>query len=77
MSRYPYTYAADYLRTATMDMNDLGAGCNVSRSQASCIISATAKALGMEKPELAKLLADQYVKDNPDCSFDKEERTHG
>jgi hypothetical protein len=73
MSRYPYTYAADYLRIAAMEPNDFGDVCNVSRYQASSIISATAKDLGMERHELAKILADQYAKDNPEYSLENGE----
>jgi len=57
-SRYPYTYASDYLRQfGGMDKS----GVRLSRSDASQIREAVAKALGMDDEELAKKLADYYV----------------
>ena len=64
MDRYPYTYAADYMRTATVDQDDLAAGCSISRAQASRIRQAIALAIGMDDDELARKLADQYLRDN-------------
>ena len=54
-SRYPYTYACDYLRQ--FGGVDAG-GVRLSRSDASQIRQAIAKAIGMDDEELAKKLAD-------------------
>jgi tRNA(Ile2) C34 agmatinyltransferase TiaS len=54
-TRYPYTYACDFVRT-------LGGynkhGIKISRSDASEIISGIAKVIGMEDRKLYELLAD-------------------
>jgi hypothetical protein len=54
-SRYPYTYACDLLRMA------LGPG-ELSRSQASRIRSVIADALVIDDEEIAKRLADHFLK---------------
>lgn len=54
-SRYPYTYACDYIRQ--FGGYDKG-GVRLSRSDASQIRTAIAKAIGMDDEELAKKLAD-------------------
>jgi hypothetical protein len=59
-SRYPYTYAADYLR---MFGGYNSGGVALSRSDASQIRRALAEALGMDDAELAKKLADHYLAD--------------
>lgn len=57
--KYPYTYAADYIRQI--------AGCNeffntkLSRSDASKIRQKIAKIIGIEDEELAKKLANIYI----------------
>lgn len=58
-SRYPYTYACDYLRT----YGGHGAqGTNLSRGDASQIMQAIAAALGMpDHHELACKIADFYI----------------
>lgn len=62
-SRYPYTFACDYVRMHVSDI-DVRLGIplpTISRSQASQAIGVIATALGMEKEELAKRLADAYI----------------
>lgn len=58
-SRYPYTYACDYLRT----YGGYGEqGTNLSRGDASQIMKAVAAALGMDDYHaLACKLADFYI----------------
>ena len=62
--RYPYTYAADYVRGFVTDYDDtLGMrNTTLSRSQASQVRKAFAEALGMDDSELARKLADAYLK---------------
>jgi len=63
MSRYPYTYAADYIRNALpFDVN----GCKLSRADVSQIRQAIAKAIGMDDELLAQSLAYAYMKENSD-----------
>lgn len=65
MSRYPYTYAADFVRLATVDPNAyIATGINVSRAEASRIRQSIARAIGMDDEELAQKLANQYLRDN-------------
>lgn len=52
-SRYPYTYAADYLRGISETL--------ISRCDASQIRHAIAKAIGIDDEILAKKLADAYI----------------
>lgn len=68
--RYPYTYAADYIR---MGVTDYDASCQmmlptISRAQASLARKAVARALGMSDDELAAKLADQYIADNKEST---------
>ena len=56
-SRYPYTYAADYVRSLAGHGEQ---GAKLSRSDASQIRSGIALALGMDDVELARKLADHY-----------------
>ncbi len=63
-SRYPYTYAADFMRMALVT-HDFSAACPLSRSQAAQIRQAVARALGMSDAALAELLATQYLLENP------------
>lgn len=51
--RYPYTYAADLIRSA--------AGPTLSRSDASQIVSVMADVLGMDARSLSERLADHFV----------------
>lgn len=62
-TRYPYTYAADYVRSLAGYGEH---GTKLSRADASQIRSGIAKALGMEDVELANKLAD-YYKANEDA----------
>lgn len=56
-SRYPYTYAADFVR----GLAGYGeGGTKLSRSDASQVRQGIADALGMDDAELAKKLADHY-----------------
>jgi hypothetical protein len=63
MSRYPYTDAADYIRSQVQDFSEDHQMRlpTISRSQASQAYGAVAKALGMSHEELAVKLAD-YAK---------------
>ncbi len=54
-SRYPYTYAADFLR-AIPEMGP--GGTKLSRSEASQMIEAIADAIGWKKETLAARLAE-------------------
>lgn len=64
-SRYPYTYAADYLRA--FGGVDSG-GVKMSRSEASQVRCAVAKALGMDDAELAAKLVDYYIANETEIS---------
>jgi hypothetical protein len=58
-SRYPYTYACDLIR-AFAGYN--AEGTKLSRSDASKIRSKIAEILGIQDEDLAKELADYYMK---------------
>jgi hypothetical protein len=60
MSRYPYTDAADYIRSEVTDFSEEHQMPlpTLSRSQASRAYGAVAKALGMTEEDLAIKLAD-------------------
>lgn len=59
-SRYPYTYACDYIR----GLGDCdSSGVRISRSEASQIREGIAKAIGMDDADLARKLAD-YAQEN-------------
>ncbi|MCU4119346.1 hypothetical protein [Variovorax sp. N23] len=64
-SRYPYTFACDFLRGKVDDFNvDFGMRVpTISRSQASQAIGAIADVLGVTKQELAEKLADRWIAD--------------
>ena len=62
-TRYPYTYAADYVRSLAGYGEH---GMKLTRSDASQIRSGIAAALGMDDAELARKLAD-YFKANEDA----------
>lgn len=66
-TRYPYTYAADYVRSLAGYGEQ---GTKLSRSDASQICAGIAIALGMEESELARRLAD-YYKANENALADK------
>ncbi len=56
-TRYPYTYACDYIR----GLCGYGeSGTKISRSDASSIQNGIAKVIGMDDEELARKLADHY-----------------
>jgi hypothetical protein len=59
MSRYPYTYAADFIRV-TPATTEFGS-CVLSRADAARIRGVIAKAIGMDDRALAEKLADAYV----------------
>jgi hypothetical protein len=62
-SRYPYTYACDYIRVlGPVDCS----GAVLSRADASQIRSGIAKALGIDDEELAEKLADAQLKNDND-----------
>lgn len=66
-SRYPYTYAADYVR----GLAGYGeGGTKLSRGDASQVRQGIAAALGMDDAELARKLAD-YYKANQDGLTEK------
>lgn len=64
-SRYPYTYACDYVRRSCTDFNE-SVGCavtTISRGQASQVMGAFEKVFGLSHEEMAKRLADQWLKE--------------
>jgi hypothetical protein len=65
-SRYPYTYAADFIRTHGPVSSE---GVVLSRSDASQIRQAIAEAIGMDDGELAVKLADQQLADEEDVEL--------
>jgi hypothetical protein len=66
-TRYPYTYAADFVR----GLAGYGeGGTKLSRSDASQVRQGIAAALGMDDSELARKLADHY-KANEDTLVSK------
>ena len=65
-SRYPYTYAADFIRAYSPISSE---GCVLSRSGASQIREAIAKAIGMDDEELAAKLADAQLANEQDDGF--------
>lgn len=65
-SRYPYTYACDFIRTYGPISKE---GVVLSRSNASQIRQAIAKAIGIPDRELAKKLADAQLANNEDDEF--------
>ena len=67
-SRYPYTYAADFIRSHGPVSAE---GVILSRSDASKIRKAIAKALGIDNEELAKKLADAELANNQDQEHGK------
>jgi hypothetical protein len=57
-SRYPYTYACDFVR---MKAGYGPEGLKMSRSEASIVRQEIAKAINMEDAKLAEALADHYL----------------
>jgi hypothetical protein len=66
--RYPYTYAADYIRSYGPVSSE---GVVLGRSDASQIREAIAKAIGMDDKELALKLADAQLANEQDDEFMK------
>lgn len=61
-TRYPYTYADDYIRAiAGYIQPGMTSGTKIYRSDASKIIEAIANVIEMPKEELASKLADYYL----------------
>lgn len=59
--RYPYTYAADYLRMKVGNDYDKGL---ISRAAASRVRHLIAEAIGMSDEEIAVKLAEKYIEEN-------------
>lgn len=64
--RYPYTYAADFIRTYGPVSRE---GVVLSRSDASKIREAIAETIGMDDKELAAKLADAHLANVQDDEF--------
>jgi len=58
-NRYPYTYAADLIRSF--------AGPNMSRSEAASVWHGIATVLGLDERETAEKLANYYWELHEDC----------
>lgn len=58
-SRYPYTYAADYLREEIGDPWDRGSP--ISRAEASRARQLIAKAMELDDRDVAEALADKFI----------------
>ena len=65
-SRYPYTYAADFIRAYGPVSSE---GVVLSRSDASKIREAIAEALNVDDWHLAVKLADAQLANEEDCEF--------
>ena len=65
--RYPYTYAADFIRILAGYGKD---GTKISRADASKIRQGISAALKLDDEELAKKLADYYVANEDSLSED-------
>lgn len=63
-SRYPYTYACDYIRG--LGPIHFGEGVVLSRGDCSQIIEGVARALQMTPEELNRKLADAFLKQQED-----------
>jgi hypothetical protein len=66
-SRYPYTYACDYIRQFSPVRP--GEGVVLGRSDASRIRQGVAVAIGMSDEKLAALLADRFLLDEQNEEF--------
>lgn len=60
-SRYPYTYACDYIREKVGD--DYGKGL-ISRAAASQTMHVIAESIGIEVEDVAKSLASMFLEEN-------------
>ena len=63
--RYPYTYAADYVRLVAGHGSD---GAKLSRSDAARLTEKIAAAQGVAKEDLSKALADAYLREGNDLA---------
>lgn len=63
-SRYPYTYAADYLRENARNFD----GSLMSRSTAAQAQQIIADALGIEKEKISRSLADKFINEKKTCT---------
>jgi len=59
-SRYPYTYAADYLRTIVKNSD----GSILSRAVMAHIQQVIANAMGIDEIEISNALADKFIEIN-------------
>jgi hypothetical protein len=75
-TRYPYTYAADLIRSIPekTEIHGMKLGVVLSRSDASRIRQKIAEVLGIDDRELAEKLADEFLKKEQDilAELDKE-----
>lgn len=60
-SRYPYTYAADYIRGLAGMIP--GHGTKLSRADAAHMQTKIAEALGIDREKLSIALADKYLQE--------------
>jgi hypothetical protein len=70
-TRYPYTYAVDLIREAA-NSGCAGHPVSLSRSEASSIRMMISSVLGMDDAELARKLADHYLKHNVEVKSDSQ-----
>jgi elongation factor P hydroxylase len=68
-SRYPYTYAADYLRENVKNDD----GSILSRSVMAHVQQVIADALGLENEMISNALADKFIKANDKLSHEEGE----
>ena len=71
MSRYPYTDAADFIRSRVSEFQVFEGGTmlripTISRSEASQAYGAIAEALGMTKQAMAEAIANYAAQAEPD-----------
>ena len=71
-SRYPYTYACDYIRG--LSPIQYGEGIMLSRSDASQIRQGIAQAIGIDDHQLACKLADAFLKQQNDPEYQKQQQ---
>lgn len=70
-SRYPYTYACDFVRG--LGPVQFGTGVVLSRSDVSKILKGISEAIGMDNHELACKLADAFLKQQDDPEHQEKE----
>lgn len=68
-TRYPYTYAADYIRSMAgyIQPGQTG-GSKLSRADAANIKAQIAKVIGMPEKELAEKLANYYLENHEEIT---------